>query len=280
MTLPQALAAPRVTQRNTATDLAEPAFVKRYGTALDALGHDVTQYDDIFTGTHEIGAATGIEFGPGRRLTAAAEPKRRGGGSAAVVRPRVTGYGWRVPNATPKTAWTEISTVDELVGLLGEPRPRPRQGPRRAARRRPRLARRVTVLRDGDRVRHRRVRRLTEGRPGRPARARHRRPHHRARRAARQQAGRRLQEHPAEPPRRAELLHPRPRRHAADQRPGAAGQRRAVLRRDGRQGTPAAPRRGRRDRRPVLPLCQGVPALRAVEARDVGARRRGCRAAR
>ncbi len=88
MTLPRALAAPRVTQRNTAQDLAEPGFVKRWGTALDALGHDVTQYDDIFTGTHEIGAATGIEFGPGRQLTVTAEPKRRGGGSAAVVRSR------------------------------------------------------------------------------------------------------------------------------------------------------------------------------------------------
>ncbi|KQW49010.1 gamma-glutamyltransferase [Nocardioides sp. Root1257] len=88
MTLPQAIAAPRATQRNTATDQAEPAFVRRYGAALKALGHDVETYEDIFTGTHEIGAATGIEFGPGNRLTAVAEPKRRGGGAAAVVRPR------------------------------------------------------------------------------------------------------------------------------------------------------------------------------------------------
>jgi gamma-glutamyltranspeptidase/glutathione hydrolase len=88
MTLPQAIAAPRATQRNTAAVLAEPAFVDRYGAALRALGHDVQTYEDIFTGTHEIGAATGIEFGPGRRLTVAAEPDRRGGGSATVVHPR------------------------------------------------------------------------------------------------------------------------------------------------------------------------------------------------
>ena len=88
MTLPQAIAAPRVTQRNTATDQAEPAFVQQYGAALDALGHDVVPYQDIFTGTQEIGAATGIEFGPGKRLTAVAEPKRRGGGAAGVVTPR------------------------------------------------------------------------------------------------------------------------------------------------------------------------------------------------
>lgn len=85
MTLPRAVAAPRVTQRNTAQDLAEPAFLRRYGDALGALGHDVATYEDIFTGTHEIGAATGIEFGPGKRLTVSAEPTRRGGGSATVV---------------------------------------------------------------------------------------------------------------------------------------------------------------------------------------------------
>ena len=88
MSLPRAIAAPRATQRNTPTDQAEPAFVRRYGAALEVLGHDVQRYEDIFTGTNEIGAATGIAFGPGRRLTAAAEPTRRGGGSAMVVRPR------------------------------------------------------------------------------------------------------------------------------------------------------------------------------------------------
>lgn len=88
MSLPRALAAPRATQRNTAAVLAEPGFVSRYGTALEALGHDVQTYEDIFTGTHEIGAATGIEFGPGRLLTAVAEPDRRGGGSATVVHPK------------------------------------------------------------------------------------------------------------------------------------------------------------------------------------------------
>ena len=88
MTLPEAIAAPRVTQRNTPTDQAEPAFEQEYGAALEALGHDVATYEDIFTGTHEIGAATGIEFGIGKQLTAVAEPQRRGGGAAAVVKPR------------------------------------------------------------------------------------------------------------------------------------------------------------------------------------------------
>lgn len=88
MSLPRAIAAPRATQRNTPTDLAEPGFLRRYDDALDALGHDVVRYDDIFTGTHEIGAATGIAFGRHGRMVAAAEPERRGGGSAMVVRAR------------------------------------------------------------------------------------------------------------------------------------------------------------------------------------------------
>ena len=41
----------------------------------------------FLTPTAELGAATGIEFGPGGRLIAVAEPVRRGGGTAGVVRP-------------------------------------------------------------------------------------------------------------------------------------------------------------------------------------------------
>ncbi|MFB9236932.1 gamma-glutamyltransferase [Plantactinospora siamensis] len=78
--LPAAIAAPRASQRNTATVSAEPAFIdSAQGRALAALGH-------AFTSTPEIGAATGIEFLGHGRLLAAAEPVRRGGGSAAVVR--------------------------------------------------------------------------------------------------------------------------------------------------------------------------------------------------
>jgi gamma-glutamyltranspeptidase/glutathione hydrolase len=81
-TLPQAIAAPRATQRNTATTLAEPAFVNSpAGQALAA------QYGHRFSTTGEIGAATGIEFLTGGRVLAAAEPVRRGGGSAMVEKP-------------------------------------------------------------------------------------------------------------------------------------------------------------------------------------------------
>ena len=40
-----------------------------------------------FAPNPEIGAATGVEFLPDGQVLAAAEPVRRGGGSAAVVKP-------------------------------------------------------------------------------------------------------------------------------------------------------------------------------------------------
>jgi gamma-glutamyltranspeptidase/glutathione hydrolase len=81
LTLPQAIADPRASQRNTASTSAEPAFIASpEATALGARGHR-------FTSTAEIGAATGIEFLPGGRVRAAAEPVRRGGGSAMVESP-------------------------------------------------------------------------------------------------------------------------------------------------------------------------------------------------
>ena len=81
-TLPQAIAAPRASQRNTATTAAEPAFIgSPEGQAL------ATQYGHVFSTTSEIGAATGIELLDDGRVLAAAEPVRRGGGSAMVEEP-------------------------------------------------------------------------------------------------------------------------------------------------------------------------------------------------
>ncbi len=85
MTLQEAIAAPRASQRNTASVTAEPAFIDAYGAALTALGHTVAPAGDAFTSAAEIGAATAIEFGPRGLLTAVAEPSRRGKGSAKVV---------------------------------------------------------------------------------------------------------------------------------------------------------------------------------------------------
>jgi gamma-glutamyltranspeptidase / glutathione hydrolase len=80
--LPQAIARPRAAQRNTATTTAEPGFINSpEGEALE------DDYGHSFTPMAEIGAVTGLEFLSGGRVLAAAEPVRRGGGSAAVVRP-------------------------------------------------------------------------------------------------------------------------------------------------------------------------------------------------
>jgi gamma-glutamyltranspeptidase/glutathione hydrolase len=88
MTIQQAIAAPRASQRNTAKVTAEQAFIDQWGSALTAYGHQFTAAGAPGTSAAEIGAATAIEFGPGNLLTAVAEPVRRGGGSARVVRPR------------------------------------------------------------------------------------------------------------------------------------------------------------------------------------------------
>jgi gamma-glutamyltranspeptidase/glutathione hydrolase len=81
MSLPNAIAAPRASQRNSTTTNAEPAFVGQYGAELNSrFGQNVSS-----AGTTEIGAVTGIEFLPDGNLEAAAEPVRRGGGDAEVV---------------------------------------------------------------------------------------------------------------------------------------------------------------------------------------------------
>jgi len=78
MPLDEAVAAPRATPRNGTSIQAEPGFPR---AGLEALGH-------VFADNPEIGAATAIEVLDDGRLLSVAEPVRRGGGSAGVVRPR------------------------------------------------------------------------------------------------------------------------------------------------------------------------------------------------
>ena len=81
MSLPDAIADPRASQRNTTRTSAEPAFIASpLATLLLARGHQ-------FVDAGEIGAATGLEFLADGRVLAAAEPVRRGGGSAMVEFP-------------------------------------------------------------------------------------------------------------------------------------------------------------------------------------------------
>lgn len=85
MSLSEAVAAPRASQRNSDTPVAEPAFIAEYESELVALGQPA------FRPIAELGAATAIEFQDQRRLVAVAEPIRRGGGSAAVLCPAPNG---------------------------------------------------------------------------------------------------------------------------------------------------------------------------------------------
>jgi gamma-glutamyltranspeptidase/glutathione hydrolase len=86
MTISEAIAAPRASQRNTAKVTAEPEFIAKYGSQLAPFGHQLTPSGDAFTSAAEIGAATAIEFLPDGCMVAAAEPVRRGGGSAMAVK--------------------------------------------------------------------------------------------------------------------------------------------------------------------------------------------------
>jgi gamma-glutamyltranspeptidase/glutathione hydrolase len=93
MTLPDAIAAPRASQRNSATTQAEPAFIALPTTpGLEALGQsfaiaDTSPLNPAIKISPVIGAASGLEFLGDGRILAAAEPVRRGGGDAQVVTP-------------------------------------------------------------------------------------------------------------------------------------------------------------------------------------------------
>jgi gamma-glutamyltranspeptidase/glutathione hydrolase len=90
MSLPAALAAPRVSQRNSTTSLAEPAF---YHSALaKQLTSKFGEQFSLATGPilpldHYPGDATGMAFLGHGRIQAVAEPVRLFGGSALVVHP-------------------------------------------------------------------------------------------------------------------------------------------------------------------------------------------------
>ncbi|MDA3631199.1 gamma-glutamyltransferase, partial [Saccharopolyspora sp. WRP15-2] len=81
MSLVDAIAEPRASERNGKQTEAEPAFLAQpEAEKLKAIGHEFKQVE-------EIGAATGVERLPDGRWIAAAERERRGGGAAAVVDP-------------------------------------------------------------------------------------------------------------------------------------------------------------------------------------------------
>ena len=88
MSLPDAIAAPRISQRDNPATEAETAFLNSpLDPALTALGQKFVPAPPALTTAPELGAATGLEFLGDGRIQAAAEPQRRFGGSAMVVAP-------------------------------------------------------------------------------------------------------------------------------------------------------------------------------------------------
>lgn len=80
MDLDAAIAAPRLSQRNSGTTLVDQALATSdLGQRLVTSGHQLQS-------TVEIGAATGILVNPDGTILAAAEPIRRGGGSAMALK--------------------------------------------------------------------------------------------------------------------------------------------------------------------------------------------------
>jgi gamma-glutamyltranspeptidase / glutathione hydrolase len=90
MSLPAALAAPRVSQTNSPTSLAEPAFY--YSAVRKQLTRQFGEQFTLATGPilpldHYPGDATALQILRDGRVETVAEPVRLGGGSALVVHP-------------------------------------------------------------------------------------------------------------------------------------------------------------------------------------------------
>ena len=92
MTLPEAIATPRASQRNAATTQAEPDFMALPTTpGLQALGQNVRDLRHLSARSVDQDRPDDrrrerARGAPGGQWLAAAEPTRRGGGSAGVVR--------------------------------------------------------------------------------------------------------------------------------------------------------------------------------------------------
>ena len=140
MSLPDAIAAPRASQRNAATTQVEPAFLNLPTTAgLQALGHsfaikDTSSLDPTIKISPDIGVASGLEFLPGGKVIAAGEPVRRGGSSAAVVIPDALAIVSRSARRTLAGVRRAGTTRFSVAGTGSPPAARARRSARRPGR--------------------------------------------------------------------------------------------------------------------------------------------------
>ncbi len=88
MTLPDAVAAPRASQRDFEETDAESAFLRApERPTLERLGHRFALTPSTVGRAPTMGSVSALEFLPGGLIQATAEPTRSGGGSAMVVAP-------------------------------------------------------------------------------------------------------------------------------------------------------------------------------------------------
>lgn len=86
MSLPDAVAAPRLSQRNSATTEAEQVFLDSpLRAALEGYGQAFALPPSTFSPAPEIGSVATLEFVGDGTVRYVAEPVRRGGGSAAAL---------------------------------------------------------------------------------------------------------------------------------------------------------------------------------------------------
>jgi hypothetical protein len=120
MTLEEAIAAPRASQRNSATTQAEPDFMALPTTpGLETLGQkfavsDTSPLDPTIKIPLTIGVATGLELLGHGKVLAAGEPSRRGGSAAGVVSPSALAAD---PARTPSSC-TRSGTLDSCCLIL------------------------------------------------------------------------------------------------------------------------------------------------------------------
>jgi gamma-glutamyltranspeptidase/glutathione hydrolase len=88
MTLPEAVAAPRASQRNAPVTPAEQEFIDAYAELLAPYGQQFSPVGEPGASAAQIGAVAAIEVDESGLMIAAAEPVRRGGGAGLVVNPQ------------------------------------------------------------------------------------------------------------------------------------------------------------------------------------------------
>jgi len=110
LSLAEAIAAPRISQRNSGVTLVDSGFEQ------SSPGQLLSERGQVLVPVDEIGAATGIVLRPDGQMMAQAEPSRRGGGSAMVVR-LTESEGWNAAQTVKAFSYVVGMLLDFLITL-------------------------------------------------------------------------------------------------------------------------------------------------------------------